>query len=201
MQKHLIGFLFLCANLSAQASVAHAASLAEGDQKLGNTPIHALNPVVQWNRILLGIVRTPGAQPVTVHSTRSFAIMHAVIYDAVNAIDRRHKPYLVTMRGVSPNASQEAAAAAAAHEVLVELYPAFKTTLDGELRTGRTKPTVLLQGWPSRIAFWLCEAMTAPMLSRFLTFSGPRLVITNRRLRTFLPSRSSRIGLMSHRLP
>jgi hypothetical protein len=134
MQKHLIGFLFLCANLSAQASVAHAASLAEGDQKLGNTPIHALNPVVQWNRILLGIVRTPGAQPVTVHSTRSFAIMHAVIYDAVNAIDRRHKPYLVTMRGVSPNASQEAAAAAAAHEVLVELYPAFKTTLDGELQ-------------------------------------------------------------------
>jgi len=35
---------------------------------------------------------------------------------------------------VSRSASQEAAAAAAAHEVLVELYPAFKTTLDGELQ-------------------------------------------------------------------
>src|SRR5467141_1176447 len=134
MQKLLISFLVLCASLSAQTSVAHAASLTEGDRKLEDTPTHALNPVVQWNRILLVIVRTPGAQPVTVHTTRSFAILHAAIYDAVNAIDRRHKPYLVTVPGVSPNASQEAAAAAAAHEVLVELYPAFKTTLDGELQ-------------------------------------------------------------------
>ncbi len=134
MQKLLISFLVLCASLSAQTSVAHAASLTEGDRKLEDTPTHALNPVVQWNRILLVIVRTPGAQPVTVHSTRSFAILHAAIYDAVNAIDRRHKPYLVTVPQVSPSASQEAAAAAAAHEVLVELYPAFKTTLDGELQ-------------------------------------------------------------------
>ena len=132
MQKLLISFLVLCASLSAQTSVA--ASLTEGDRKLEDTPTHALNPVVQWNRILLVIVRTPGAQPVTVHSTRSFAILHAAIYDAVNAIDRRHKPYLVTVPQVSPSASQEAAAAAAAHEVLVELYPAFKTTLDGELQ-------------------------------------------------------------------
>ena len=134
MQKLLISFLVLCASLSAQTSVAHAASLTEGDRKLEDTPTHALNPVVQWNRILLVIVRTPGAQPITVHSTRSFAILHAAIYDAVNAIDRRHKPYLVTVPQVSPSASQEAAAAAAAHEVLVELYPAFKTTLDGELQ-------------------------------------------------------------------
>src|SRR5467141_1386252 len=134
MQKLLISFLVLCASLSAQTSVAHAASLTEGDRKLEDTPTHALNPVVQWNRILLVIVRTPGAQPVTVHSTRSFAILHAAIYDAVNAIDRRHKPYLVTVPGVSPTASQEAAAAVAAHEVFVELYPAFKTTLDGELQ-------------------------------------------------------------------
>jgi hypothetical protein len=133
-QKFLISFLLLCAGLSAQASVTYAASLAESDSKIEVTPTRALNPVVQWNRILLVIVRTPGAQPVTVHSTRSFAIMHAAIYDAVNAIDRRHKPYLVTIPEASPNASQEAAAAAAAHEVLVGLYPAFKTMLDGELQ-------------------------------------------------------------------
>ena len=45
------------------------------------------NVVVQWNRILLVIVRTLSAQPATIHSTRSFAIVHAAIYDAVNAID------------------------------------------------------------------------------------------------------------------
>jgi len=50
--------------------------------------------VVQWNRTLLVIVRTPGAQPATIHPTRSFDTMHGAIYDAVNAIDGTHKPYL-----------------------------------------------------------------------------------------------------------
>jgi hypothetical protein len=134
MQKFLISFLLLCAGLSAQASVARAASLAESDPKIEVTPTHAVNPVVQWNRNLLMIVRTPGAQLATIHPTRSFAIMHAAIYDAVNTIDRKHKPYLVAMPEASPKASQEAAAAAAAHEVLAGLYPAFKPTLDGELQ-------------------------------------------------------------------
>jgi membrane-associated phospholipid phosphatase len=89
---------------------------------------------VQWNRNLLSIVRTPGAQPATIHPTRSFAVMHAAIYDAGNAIDPTHTPYLVTVAGASRRASQDAAAASAAHEVLVALYPAFKNTLDGELQ-------------------------------------------------------------------
>jgi membrane-associated phospholipid phosphatase len=87
-----------------------------------------VSQVVQWNRTLLVIVRTAGAQPATVHPTRSFAIMHAAIYDAVNAIDGTHKPYLVRL-SASHFASQEAAAAAAAHEVLVKLYPSFQATL------------------------------------------------------------------------
>ena len=47
-----------------------------------------VSQVVQWNRTLLAVVRTPGAQPATIHPTRSFALMHAAIYDAVNAIDQ-----------------------------------------------------------------------------------------------------------------
>jgi hypothetical protein len=92
-----------------------------------------VSQVVQWNRILLVIVRTPGAQPATIHPTRSFAIMHAAIYDAVNAIDGTRKPYLIRL-SASHFASQEAAAAAAAHEVLVKLYPNFQATLDAELQ-------------------------------------------------------------------
>ena len=60
--------------------------------------------VVQWNRTLLVIVRTAGAQPATIHPTRSFAIMHAAIYDAVNAIDGTHKPYAIRL-GASHSAS------------------------------------------------------------------------------------------------
>ena len=105
------------------------APLAYGNTS-SNTDSAAVDEVIQWNKTLLTIVRTPGAQPATVHSTRSFAIMHAAIYDAVNAIDATHEPYLVRIGHVSPHASQEAAVASAAHETLVSLYPAFQTTLD-----------------------------------------------------------------------
>src|ERR1700751_3216865 len=66
------------------------------------TPL--VNPVLQWNKILLAIVRTPGAQPATNHATRSFAIMHAAIYDAFNAIDRTHNSYLISLTGVPHHA-------------------------------------------------------------------------------------------------
>jgi len=89
--------------------------------------------VVEWNRTLLVIVRTPGAQPATIHPTRSFAIMHSAIYDAVNAIDGTHKPYLIRL-SASHFASQEAAAVGAAHEVLVNLYPNFQATLDTQFQ-------------------------------------------------------------------
>jgi membrane-associated phospholipid phosphatase len=59
--------------------------------------------------------------------------MHAAVYDAVNAIDRSHHSYRVTISGTSRKASQEAAAATAAHEVLVRLYPKFQAALDTEL--------------------------------------------------------------------
>src|SRR3984893_9766701 len=93
----------------------------------------SVDEVVQWNKVLLTIVRTPGAQPATVHSTHSFAILHAAIYDAVNAIDATHEPFLVRIEHVSRHASQEAAAATAAHEVLLALYPTFQSTLDAQL--------------------------------------------------------------------
>jgi hypothetical protein len=94
----------------------------------------SVNPVVQWNRTLLVLVRTPGAQPATIHPTRSFALMHAAIYDAVNAIDGTHSPYVVDLPTVSVSASQDAAAAAAAHAVLAALYPTFQAMLDAQLQ-------------------------------------------------------------------
>jgi hypothetical protein len=107
-----------------------ATPLVYSASSYADSAVAPIDEVVQWNKTLLTIVRTPGAQPATVHPTRSFAIMHAAVFDAVNAIDATHKPYLVRVEHVSPHASQEAAAAAAAHETLVALYPAFQTTLD-----------------------------------------------------------------------
>jgi membrane-associated phospholipid phosphatase len=118
--------LFLAgATVAALAAANLAPAIAQATKPVSQ--------VVQWNQTLLVIVRTPGIQPATIHPTRSFAIMHAAIYDAVNAIDGTHKPYLVRL-GASHFASQEAAAAAAAHEVLVKLYPSLQATLDAQLQ-------------------------------------------------------------------
>ena len=114
---------------------SYGVSLDAQRQDSGNSASQPVNVVIQWNRTLLVIVRTPGAQPATIHPTRSFAMMHAAIYDAVNAIDRTHKPYLIRLSGVPRSASQDAAAAAAAHDVLVALYPNFQSTLDSQLQT------------------------------------------------------------------
>jgi PAP2 superfamily len=75
----------------------------------------------------------PGAQPPTIHTTRSFAMLHAAIFDAVNSISRAYNPYLTQIEGAAPSASKEAAAAAAAHEVLINLYPGFQSLLDTQL--------------------------------------------------------------------
>lgn len=134
MAKYLITLMLVCASLSVHGSSSYGASLGDERQDSQNSSPESVNAVVQWNKTLLGIVRTPGAQSATVHPTRSFAVMHAAIYDAVNAIDRTHKPYLVGLTAVSHFASEDAAAASAAHEVLVALYPSFQTLLDAQLQ-------------------------------------------------------------------
>jgi len=128
MSRILITLTLLCSILLAQVNSSY------GEMSQGNSSSQSVNQVLQWNRTLLVIVRTPGAQPATIHPTRSFAIMHAAIYDAVNAIDKTHTPYLFDLTGVSQSVSQEAAAAAAAHEVLVALYPGFQAMLDAQLQ-------------------------------------------------------------------
>ena len=80
------------------------------------------NVILQWNRVLQETIRTPGQQPATIFPVRSFAMMHAAMFDAVNSIDGSYTPYLTDVPG-SKNASIEAAAAQAAHDVLAALYP------------------------------------------------------------------------------
>jgi membrane-associated phospholipid phosphatase len=130
MSKILVTLALVCASLQAQVTGA----LTANDEPSTVSSAPSVNPVIEWNRTLLAILRTPGAQPPTIHSTRSFAILHASIFDAVNNIDGTFSPYLVRLSNISRLASQPAAADQAAHDVLVALYPAFQTTLDAELQ-------------------------------------------------------------------
>src|SRR4030095_15308893 len=54
--------------------------------------------------------------------TRSAAIVHVAMFDAINSIDRRYTPYRVQL-SAAPGTSREVAASAAAHFALVRLYP------------------------------------------------------------------------------
>lgn len=119
--------LLVCSALIAQAASTPNSPISSPS----TTPV---NPVIEWNRTLLVIVRTLGAQPATIHSTRTFAMLHAAIYDAVNNIDGTHAPYLARIPNVSHQASETAASSQAAHDVLVALYPSFQATLDQELQ-------------------------------------------------------------------
>ena len=88
--------------------------------------------ILQWNRVLMETVSTPGQHPPTIMPVRSYAMMHAAMFDAVNSIDGTYTPYLTDVPG-SPNASLEAAAAQAAHDVLAALYPTRLAVFDAEL--------------------------------------------------------------------
>lgn len=54
------------------------------------------------------------------HESRIYAMLHVAIHDALNAIDRRSRPYTFD-RQAEPGASPDAAVAAAARDVLVPL--------------------------------------------------------------------------------
>ncbi len=65
--------------------------------------------------------------------TRNLAMMHVAMFEAVNAIDGRYKPYKLALPA-ERTASKDAAAAAAAHAVLIDLYPDQKPKLDEALQ-------------------------------------------------------------------
>jgi hypothetical protein len=89
--------------------------------------------VIQWNRTLLQVLQTPGAQPATVHPTRSMAITQLAVYDAVHAIEGGGTPYLP--QPYAPHAaSPAAAAAAAAHRALRSLFPSQQALIDSKFQ-------------------------------------------------------------------
>jgi hypothetical protein len=133
MVKRVFALVFLCAGFLSSATGFASTAVTNIDDHPAPAA-QSVNPVIEWNRTLLVIVRTPGAQSPTIHSTRNFAMLHAAIFDAVNNIDRDFEPYAVRDRHVSRRASAQAAADQAAHDVLISLYPAFAAMLDSQLQ-------------------------------------------------------------------
>ena len=93
------------------------------------------NVVTYWNDVLADTVRadtTAHLGPTKV--ARNMAMVHAAIYDAVNSVERGYRPYHL-MVAAAPGTSVEAAAAQAAYQVLMNLYPAQEAKLKAALFT------------------------------------------------------------------
>jgi hypothetical protein len=90
--------------------------------------------ILEWNRILLTTLATPGATQPTVFFTRGPALMHVAIFDALNSFDRTYMPY-ATYVAVPSGASREAAVAQAAHDTLAAMYPSQSAVYDAALAT------------------------------------------------------------------
>ena len=124
----LASFAMLAMTMLAITGSAARAATPVAPAVAAPTDAASLDPVIQWNRVLLGILNTPGAQPATIHATRNLAILHAAIYDAVDSIERKSAPYVVSI--TSPRrADPVAAASAAGYTVLSSLYPGQQETV------------------------------------------------------------------------
>jgi hypothetical protein len=94
--------------------------------------------VLQWNAIALQAMVDDSWQGANQQqagpdrSSRALAIVQTAVFDAVNSIDGSYDPYMINVKA-APDASITAAAAQAAHDTLVNLYPHFAPTLDADL--------------------------------------------------------------------
>jgi hypothetical protein len=118
--------------------------------------------VLEWNTNAITAIQNanaatpPGLGQVPPLAAVNLAIVHAAIYDAVNAIDGTHEPYLLDIHAPA-DASQAAAAATAAHHVLVGLVamppPGYVAGLDalyatslGKIADGKAKSDGIVVG-------------------------------------------------------
>ena len=116
--------------LSGRGAAASAVALAT---MVASVASARADTVSDWNAYASTAIVVTAKQPPPV-SVLSFAMVQGAVYDAVNAIDRGHRSYL-PQPPAAAGASEDAAAATAAHDVLVSLFPLQQSTLDGQYET------------------------------------------------------------------
>ena len=92
----------------------------------------AQNAVTAWHSVLESSVAGSGRKNAV--ALPYYAYVDIAMYDAVNSIDRRHDPFAVSA-SAPRGASEDAAAASAAHDVLIHYFPSQAATLDAALAT------------------------------------------------------------------
>lgn len=127
LQRSSIRAVTLPVTLLAATLVSGCSALPV--QRLATSHDHA---VAYWGEVgAATVLATRDAAPATPEERvaslyTDMATLHIAIYDALCAIDRRYEPYAAREAGV-PQASPDAAIGAAAHTVLLRLFPSRAT--------------------------------------------------------------------------
>jgi len=88
------------------------------------------NVITDWDEKALAVV----APMPPYNAQRLIGMVHLAMFDAVNSIERRYRPYLVELKA-EPTTSKEAAAAAAAATILATLDPKTASDMKTALAT------------------------------------------------------------------
>jgi hypothetical protein len=86
--------------------------------------------IMDWNAKADAIAAEKQVLPA--QQSRAMSMLHVAMFEAVNAIERRYTPYKLTL-STDRSTSKEAAAASAAYDVLLAIYPDQKAVLDTAL--------------------------------------------------------------------
>jgi hypothetical protein len=86
--------------------------------------------VTRWNKLATDVAAAAHTDPLT--ESRTFAMLHVAIHDAVNAVEPRYERYVRTMSELK-GGSAPVAAAVAAHDTLVAFYPSGRQVFDAAL--------------------------------------------------------------------
>jgi PAP2 superfamily len=145
----------------------------------------AADAVTEWNEI--AVATAAAGKHGASDASRTTALVHAAIFDAVNGVEARYTPYKVRVSAPA-GASAEAAGVAAAHTVLVRLYPDQKGSLDqasakslGRIADGPAKADGIAIGEKvaaDLVAWRANDGASAPNTYRPVTTPGVYVVTT-----------------------
>lgn len=121
---------------STVGGTAQANEALDGRGHFGHPQRGDAEVIIEWNALLESVLPAGGLAP-----PRHYAMLHVAMFDAINSIERTHRPYRVAIaapRGGSP----EIAAAQAARDILAAQFPSHQTTFDKALaaRIGKSYP-------------------------------------------------------------
>ena len=88
--------------------------------------------ITDWNQTAIAVLKTENVAGNP--WTRSMAMVHVAMSDAVNSVQGRYARYVAT-GDLARDASAEAAAASAARHILLQLYPGQKVAIDEAFAT------------------------------------------------------------------